>query len=170
MRRASLDLYDDYANLYSISVGRRSTAAHLRHRLPQIGNKTGAMSDVRYGRSRCTGQRTRENRRLRRDYSSRLDRRRARRRDLGSRSVGGISTPERFLAFARRFGEVVEYLFLKGFDRVPEIIPVVKLEHERVNFGRLRHSDIAYLEPPPMGTTLIARGVAYGGNTLFANA
>jgi len=79
-------------------------------------------------------------------------------------------TPERFLAFARRFGEAVEYPFIKGIDGFPEITPVVKLERERVNFGGLWHSDTAYLERPPMGTMLIAREVPpYGGDTLFAN-
>jgi taurine dioxygenase len=85
-------------------------------------------------------------------------------------SRGQQLTPARFLAFARRFGEVVEYPFLKGLDGFPEITPVVKLEHERVNFGGLWHSDTAYLERPPMGTMLIAREVPpFGGDTLFAN-
>jgi len=78
--------------------------------------------------------------------------------------------PAQFLAFARRFGRPVEYPFLKGLDGFPEITPVIKLEHERVNFGGLWHSDTAYLETPPMGTMLIAREVPpYGGDTLFAN-
>src|SRR6266403_5696870 len=78
--------------------------------------------------------------------------------------------PARFLAFARCFGEAIEYPFVKGLDEFPEIIPVVKLEHEKVNFGGLWHSDTAYLETPPMGTMLIAREVPpYGGDTLFAN-
>ena len=78
--------------------------------------------------------------------------------------------PERFLAFARRFGEVIEYPFIKGIEGFPEITPVVKLEHERVNFGGLWHTDTAYLECPPMGTMLIARDVPpFGGDTLFAN-
>jgi taurine dioxygenase len=77
---------------------------------------------------------------------------------------------ERFLAFARHFGDVVEYPFIKGIEGSPLITPVVKLEHERVNFGGLWHSDTAYLERPPMGTMLIAREVPpYGGDTLFAN-
>ena len=79
-------------------------------------------------------------------------------------------TPERFLAFARRFGEPVEYPFLKGLPEFPVITPVVKLEHERVNFGGLWHTDTAYLETPPMGTMLLAREVPpWGGDTLFAN-
>jgi alpha-ketoglutarate-dependent taurine dioxygenase len=79
-------------------------------------------------------------------------------------------TPVQLLGFARRFGEVVEYPFIKGLDEFPEITPVVKLEHERVNFGGLWHTDTAYLERPPMGTMLIAREVPpFGGDTLFAN-
>jgi taurine dioxygenase len=79
-------------------------------------------------------------------------------------------TAEQFLGFARRFGEVVEYPFIKGIDGFPEITPVVKLEHEKVNFGGLWHTDTAYLECPPMGTMLIARQVPpFGGDTLFAN-
>jgi taurine dioxygenase len=79
-------------------------------------------------------------------------------------------SPERFLAFARHFGEAVEYPFINGIEGFPLITPVVKLEHERVNFGGLWHSDTTYLERPPMGTMLIAREVPpYGGDTLFAN-
>ena len=78
--------------------------------------------------------------------------------------------PAQLLALARRFGAPIEYPFLKGIDGFPEITPVVKLEHERVNFGGLWHSDTTYLEIPPMATMLIAREVPpYGGDTLFAN-
>jgi taurine dioxygenase len=78
--------------------------------------------------------------------------------------------PARFLALARHFGEPIEYPFLQGLDGFPEITPVVKLEHERVNFGGLWHTDTAYLEMPPMATLLVAREVPpYGGDTLFAN-
>jgi taurine dioxygenase len=70
----------------------------------------------------------------------------------------------------RRFGEPIEYPFVTGIEGFPLITPVVKLEHERVNFGGLWHSDTAYLETPPMGTMLIARAVPpHGGDTIFAN-
>jgi taurine dioxygenase len=83
---------------------------------------------------------------------------------------GQTLPPARFLALARRFGEPVEYPFVTGIDGFPLITPVVKLEHERVNFGGLWHSDTAYLEIPPMGTMLIAREVPpHGGDTIFAN-
>lgn len=79
-------------------------------------------------------------------------------------------TPAQFLRFGRYFGTVIEYPFVKGLENFPEIIPVVKLEHERVNFGGIWHSDTTYLEIPPMASMLIAREVpAVGGDTLFAN-
>jgi taurine dioxygenase len=78
--------------------------------------------------------------------------------------------PKDFAAFARRFGDVVHYPFLKGLDEAPEVITVAKMEHEKVNFGGLWHSDTAYLEIPPMATMLVAREVPdYGGDTIFAS-
>jgi len=78
--------------------------------------------------------------------------------------------PARFLAFGRRFGDPIEYPFVKGLDDFPEIIPVLKLETERVNFGGIWHSDTAYLDVPPMASMLVARDVPpAGGDTEFAN-
>lgn len=79
-------------------------------------------------------------------------------------------TPGRFLAFASRFGRVVEYPFVKGLPDYPEIIEVKKLERETVNFGGIWHSDTTYLDKPPMASLLLARQVPpFGGDTLFAN-
>jgi taurine dioxygenase len=78
--------------------------------------------------------------------------------------------PDRFLTFGRRFGPPVEYPFLNGIEGFAEIIAVTKLEHEKVNFGGVWHSDTTYLEEPPMATLLVAREVPEaGGDTLFAN-
>jgi taurine dioxygenase len=77
---------------------------------------------------------------------------------------------DRYVAFARRIGQPVEYPFVKGLDSHPEIIAVDKLPHETVNFGGIWHSDTVYLEQPPMATMLLAREVPpFGGDTLFAN-
>jgi len=79
-----------------------------------------------------------------------------------------LSSPQ-FLDFARKWGEVIEYPFVKGLEGFPLIIPVVKLEHERNNFGGIWHSDTAYLDMPPMASMLVAREVPpFGGDTLFA--
>jgi len=78
--------------------------------------------------------------------------------------------PTAFLAFAQRFGEPIEYPFVKGLPEAPEIIPVLKQADERVNFGGIWHSDTAYLDIPPMASMLIARDVPpAGGDTLFAS-
>jgi len=78
--------------------------------------------------------------------------------------------PHEQLAFAQRFGEPMEYPQLRGLPECPLITPVVKLEHERVNFGGIWHSDTTYLERPPMASMLYALETPpCGGDTLFAN-
>ncbi len=75
-----------------------------------------------------------------------------------------------YLAFARRFGEVVEYPFVKGLPDFPLIIPVLKLPHETHNFGGVWHTDTTYLAEPPAATMLIARELPpVGGDTMFAS-
>jgi taurine dioxygenase len=75
-----------------------------------------------------------------------------------------------YMAFAKCFGTPVEYPLVKGIEGYPEITEVVKLEHERVNFGGIWHADTTYLAEPPMGTMLHALEVPpRGGDTLFAN-
>jgi len=77
---------------------------------------------------------------------------------------------QQFLRFAQAMGQPIEYPFVKGIEGFPEIIPVMKLEHERSNFGGIWHSDTTYLEQPPMGSMLLAREVPpFGGDTLFAS-
>jgi taurine dioxygenase len=78
--------------------------------------------------------------------------------------------PAELLAFAGRFGQPTEYPQMKGLPGFPHVIAVTKLEHERVNFGGVWHSDTTYLERPPLGSLLYAVEVPpYGGDTLFAN-
>jgi taurine dioxygenase len=79
-------------------------------------------------------------------------------------------TPREQLAFAQRLGEPMAYPQLEGLPECPMITPVVKLEHETVNFGGVWHSDTTYLETPPMASMLYAIEVPpRGGDTLFAN-
>lgn len=79
-------------------------------------------------------------------------------------------TPDQQLAFTRQFGEVEKYPFLPGIEGHPLIAPVLKLPHEKVNFGGLWHSDTTYLEAPAAGATLYAIEIPpLGGDTLFAN-
>jgi taurine dioxygenase len=75
-----------------------------------------------------------------------------------------------YQAFAKQFGEPMEYPFLNGLSGFPFITEVIKRENEQVNFGGMWHSDTTYLAKPPMATFLLARKVPLvGGDTLFAN-
>jgi taurine dioxygenase len=77
---------------------------------------------------------------------------------------------KQYIAFAEQFGEPVEYPLVKGIAGFPNIIEVKKLEHERIPFGGIWHTDTAYLERPPMASMLVAREIPpFGGDTLFAN-
>ncbi len=59
---------------------------------------------------------------------------------------------------------------MRGLPDYPIITPILKQEHERVNFGGIWHADTTYQERPPMGTILVARKLPpFGGDTLFAN-
>ena len=79
-------------------------------------------------------------------------------------------TSQQFLDFSQAMGEPIEYPFVKGLEGFPHIIEVKKLEHEKVNFGGIWHSDTTYLEHPPMGSMLLSQEVPpYGGDTIFAN-
>ena len=79
-------------------------------------------------------------------------------------------TPQQFLRFAEAFGTPIEYPFVKGIEGFPMIIEVKKLEHEKVNFGGVWHSDTTYLQEPPLGSMLLSKEVPpYGGDTMFAN-
>ena len=81
-----------------------------------------------------------------------------------------VISPDQHVAFARRFGETVDYPMLQPLEGHPEIVQVVKLEHETVNFGGLWHSDMTYTACPPLGSILCARELPpTGGDTLFAN-
>ena len=79
-------------------------------------------------------------------------------------------TPQQQLEFASLFGEPMAYPQLKGLADCPLVTPVIKLEHERNNFGGVWHTDTAYLDRPPMASLLYALETpAHGGDTLFAN-
>ncbi|MDA0996904.1 MAG: TauD/TfdA family dioxygenase, partial [Proteobacteria bacterium] len=79
-------------------------------------------------------------------------------------------SPARQAAFAKRFGPLIEYPMVKGLDGITEVVPVVKLPDERINFGGIWHADTTYLQNPPLGAMLYAVELPpYGGDTLFAN-
>ncbi len=45
---------------------------------------------------------------------------------------------------------------MKGLPECPLVTAVTKLEHERISFGGVWHSDTTYLPQPPMASLLYA--------------
>ncbi len=79
-------------------------------------------------------------------------------------------TPEQHRAFTRQFGEVVVNPIYAHVDGYPDIMPVVKEAHDQYNIGDTWHTDMSYMEEPPLGSILYGRDIPdYGGDTLFAN-
>ncbi|UCH40133.1 MAG: TauD/TfdA family dioxygenase [Gammaproteobacteria bacterium] len=79
-------------------------------------------------------------------------------------------SPQQYNDFARRFGQLQDYMFVDGLDGFPYITEIIKTENETESFGSFWHSDSAYLDIPPKITMLYAREVPErGGDTLFAD-
>jgi taurine dioxygenase len=81
-------------------------------------------------------------------------------------------TPDRQVAFSRRFGPYSPVPFVQPIPEHDEVIAVVREPTERQGFafGGIWHSDFSILPEPPMGSILHALEVPpYGGDTLWAN-
>ena len=79
-------------------------------------------------------------------------------------------TPERQLAFARRWGEIHLHPYMQGMDDHPEILEIRKTPADKKNFGGSWHSDQMFTARPAMGTILYAKEVpSAGGDTLWTN-
>lgn len=81
-----------------------------------------------------------------------------------------VLTPEQHQAFTRRFGEVVVNPVYTHVDGYPDIMPVIKEAHDQYNIGDTWHTDMSYMQEPPLGSILYGRDIPeYGGDTLFTN-
>lgn len=79
-------------------------------------------------------------------------------------------TPEQQLTFARRFGAISIHPYGPSVPGHPEVMRVFKEKDDKVNFGGGWHSDMTFMEKPPLGSILYAIDVPpVGGDTMFAN-
>ena len=79
-------------------------------------------------------------------------------------------TPGQHKAFARRFGDLHVHPLTRSMPGHPEIVEVVKESGEHHNWGDGWHTDLPFLEEPPLGSVLYARDVPpFSGDTHFAN-
>lgn len=78
--------------------------------------------------------------------------------------------PETHRAFTKLFGEVVINPVYGHVEGYPDIMPVIKEATDKYIIGDTWHSDMTYMEEPPLGSLLYARDVPdCGGDTLFQN-
>lgn len=80
-------------------------------------------------------------------------------------------SPVQQAQFARGFGGLDVYPFMRASEADPNVVDLVKEPWSKTNFGGLWHTDTSYLPEPPKATLLYAVAVPeIGGDTLFADA
>lgn len=79
-------------------------------------------------------------------------------------------SPDQYLTFAKRWGDIHHHPFMKGLESHPEILELIKTETDTYAFGNSWHSDQMFAPKPAKCTMLYAKETPEsGGDTLFAN-
>ena len=81
-------------------------------------------------------------------------------------------TPEKLMQLTNLLGGVGETPYLRGLEKYPDVVPVVKEADENSShtFGSGWHTDFTFQATPPSKTLLYAIDTpALGGDTLYAN-
>ncbi len=79
-------------------------------------------------------------------------------------------TPEEHLALARRFGPLETHAYVKGLDKYPEIVRIIKDPNEKNQWGENWHSDVSYNIKPTKAVILRSVKIPpVGGDTMFSN-
>jgi len=79
-------------------------------------------------------------------------------------------TPEEQLALAKRFGPLEKHAYVKGRDKYPEIVRIIKDPNEKNQWGENWHSDVSYNVKPTKAVILRSIKVPpVGGDTMFSN-
>ncbi|MEM5383300.1 TauD/TfdA family dioxygenase [Paraburkholderia phymatum] len=80
-------------------------------------------------------------------------------------------TPEQYIGFAERFGEIRTSKVLPVLKEYPKIAHLVKEPAQKSIVGDIWHTDQIYRQDPVTGTMLYAREIPpYGGDTQFRDA
>lgn len=79
-------------------------------------------------------------------------------------------TPDAYLGFAKRWGDIKTTPYMEGLPSHPEILEILKTETDTYAFGNGWHSDGIFSEIPPKATMLYALEIPQaGGDTIFSN-
>jgi len=79
-------------------------------------------------------------------------------------------TPEEQLALAKCFGPLETHAYVKGRDKYPEIVRIIKDPNEKNQWGENWHSDVSYNIKPTKAVILKSIKIPpVGGDTMFSN-
>ena len=79
-------------------------------------------------------------------------------------------TPEEQLALAKCFGPLEKHAYVKGRDKYPEIVRIIKDPNEKNQWGENWHSDVSYNIKPTKAVILKSIKIPpVGGDTMFSN-
>jgi len=79
-------------------------------------------------------------------------------------------TPEEQLSLAKCFGPLETHAYVKGLNKYPEIVRIIKDPNEKNQWGENWHSDVSYNVKPTKAVILKSIKIPpVGGDTMFAN-
>jgi len=79
-------------------------------------------------------------------------------------------TPEEQLALAKLFGPLETHAYVKGRDKYPEIVRIIKDPNEKNQWGENWHSDVSYNVKPTKAVIIKSIKIPpVGGDTCFSN-
>ena len=79
-------------------------------------------------------------------------------------------TAEQHIALAEKFGPLETHAYVKGLEKYPEIIRIIKAEDEINQWGENWHSDVSYNFKPTKAVILKSIKIPpVGGDTCFSN-
>ena len=77
---------------------------------------------------------------------------------------------EEHIALAEKFGPLEIHAYVKGLDKHPEIVRIIKAEDEKNQWGENWHSDVSYNIKPTKAVILKSIKIPpVGGDTCFSN-
>ena len=79
-------------------------------------------------------------------------------------------TEDEHMALAEKFGPLETHAYVKGLDKFPEIVRIIKTEDEKNQWGENWHSDVSHNVKPTKAVILKSIKIPpVGGDTCFSN-
>ena len=81
-----------------------------------------------------------------------------------------MDSPEEQIKLGNYFGPLETHAYVKGRERYPEIVRIIKAPNEKNQWGEIWHSDVSYNKKPTKAVILKSIKLPpVGGDTVFSN-